>query len=170
MTEFDLAMLMMRIVLGFTLATHGYAKFFRGGRIAGTARWFDSMGMRPGRVHALLAAGGEVAAGLALAAGVLTSFAALGFVGLMTVAWYTVHRDKGFLILNEGWEYVAVLGATAVGIAILGPGRWSVDHAVGVADALDGVTGLVISAGGGLLAAAGLLVGFYRPPPSSAEI
>ena len=167
MNEVDLALLIMRVVLGLTLAAHGYAKFFNGGRIAGTARWFDSMGMRPGRLHAVLAAGGEVAAGLALAAGLLTSFAALGFVGLMTVAWYTVHRDNGFMILAEGWEYVFVLGAMAVVVAMLGPGEWSIDHAIGIDDDLDGFAGLAISALGGGAAGGGLLAGVYRPPPTS---
>ena len=119
------------------------------------------MGMRPGRLHAVLAAG------LALAAGLLTSFAALGFVGLMTVAWYTVHRDNGFMILAEGWEYVFVLGAMAVVVAMLGPGEWSIDHAIGIDDDLDGFAGLAISALGGGAAGGGLLAGFYRPPPTS---
>ena len=123
MDEFNLAMLIIRVSLGITMATHGYAKFFKGGRIAGTAGWFDSMGMRPGKVHARLAAGGEIASGLCLALGFLTTFACLGFVGLMAVAAYTVHLKNGFMILNEGWEYVFVLAVTAVTIAMLGPGE-----------------------------------------------
>lgn len=162
MDEVNVALLMLRVVLGLTLAAHGYNKF-RGG-LDGTARWFEGMGMRPGKLHATLAAGGEVASGLFLAAGLLTSFAALGFVGLMTVAAYTVHVDKGFFILDEGWEYVFVLAVTAVAIAMLGPGEWSVDHALGIADDLDGWVGLAISAGGGLASAALLLAVFYRPP------
>ena len=58
MDEYNLALLIIRVALGATMAAHGYAKFFKGGRINGTAGWFDSMGMRPGRVHARLAAGG----------------------------------------------------------------------------------------------------------------
>ena len=166
-TEVNLALLILRIGLGLTMAAHGYGKFFTGGRIAGTAGWFDSMGMRPGRVHALLAASGEVAAGLFFAAGLLTSFAALGFVGLMAVAWYTVHRDSGFFIIKEGWEYVFVLGLVASMVAMIGPGEWSLDAALGIDDDLDGWVGLIISAGGGLLAAAGLLGAFYRPPAES---
>ena len=163
MDEFDLALAMMRVVLGLTMAAHGYAKFFRGGRLAGTARWFDSMGMRPGRFHAFLAASGEVAAGALLALGLLTSFAALGFVGLMTVAWYTVHRKNGFFILGEGWEYVFVLGVMAVAIALLGPGEWSVDAVLGIDDRLDGYLGLGIAGGGGVAAGLVLLATFYRP-------
>lgn len=162
--EFNLAMLIIRVSLGITMAAHGYAKFFKGGRIAGTAGWFDSMGMRPGKVHARLAAGGEIASGVCLAFGFFTAFACLGFVGLMAVAGYTVHRKHGFMIINEGWEYVFVLAVAAVTIAMLGPGEWSIDDAMGIADDLDGYTGLLISAGGGLAAATALLAVFYRPP------
>ena len=54
---------------GLVFAFHGYAKFFRGGRLAGTAGWFDSMGMRPGHLHARLAAAGELATGTCIASG-----------------------------------------------------------------------------------------------------
>ena len=129
MDEANLAMLILRLAAGLTLAAHGFNKF-RGG-LAGVGAWFDSMGMRPGRLHATFAAAGEVAAGLFLAAGLLTTFAALGFVGLMTVAAYTVHIRHGFFILDEGWEYVFILAVVAVTIAVLGPGAWSVDDALG---------------------------------------
>jgi len=168
MDETNLALLIIRVALGLTMAAHGYNKFFKGGKIAGTAAWFDSMGMQPGAVHARLAAGSEIAAGLCLALGFFTSFAALGFVGLMSVAYYTVHSHNGFMILNEGWEYVFILGITAVTVAMLGPGEWSIDHAIGWDTDLDGYTGLIISAGGGVLAAAALLAAFYRPPAPDA--
>ena len=165
MDEIDLALLILRVVVGVTMAAHGWNK---AKNLAGTAGWFDSIGMRPGSLHARLAAFGEIAAGLFLAAGLLTSFAALGFVGLMTVAWWTSHRDKGFFILGEGWEYVMVLGVVATTLAMLGPGEWSVDDGIGVADDLDGYVGLAIAAGGGLTSAAILLAVFFRPPdPSS---
>ena len=44
--EIDLALTILRVSLGLTLAAHGYNKFFKGGKIEGTGRWFDSMGMR----------------------------------------------------------------------------------------------------------------------------
>lgn len=169
MDEYNLALLIIRVALGLTMAAHGYAKFFKGGRIAGTAGWFDSMGMRPGKVHATMAAGGEIAAGLCLAVGFLTSFAALGFVGLMTVAYWLVHKDNGFMILNEGWEYVFILAIAAVTVAMLGPLEWSIDNAIGWDDELDGYTGLLISAGGGVAAAAALMGAFYRPPSGAGE-
>ena len=160
----DWALLILRVVVGVTLAAHGYNKFFGGGRIAGTARWFESIGMRPGRRHATLAAGSEIAAGLALAAGFLTAPAAAGFVGLMTVAFWVAHRGKGFFVMNDGWEYTVVLATVAVVIATMGPGGLSLDSVIGVAEALDGPVGLAVSLGGGVVAAVLLLAAFYRPP------
>lgn len=163
MDEFDAAMLLLRVALGLTMAAHGSAKVFSGGKLEGTAGWFDSIGMRPGRVHARLAAGAEMAAGLGLAIGLLTTFSAMGFVALMFVAGYTVHRANGFFIVADGWEYNFILAVVAVGVAVLGPGDWSIDHAIGIDTALDGWVGLAIAGAGGLAAGIGQLVAFYRP-------
>ena len=166
MDEVDWALLLLRVTVGLTLAAHGYNKFFGGGRIAGTARWFESIGMRPGRRHAILAAGGEIAAGVALAAGFLTTLAAAGFVGLMAVAFWVAHRGKGFFVFSDGWEYTVVLATVAVAVAVVGPGGLSLDSVVGIAELMDSAVGLVVSLGGGLVAAALVLVGFRRRPPA----
>ena len=47
MAAYDVGVLILRVVLGLTMAAHGYNKFFGGGRIPGTAGWFDSIGMKP---------------------------------------------------------------------------------------------------------------------------
>ena len=161
---YNTALLILRVMLGLTIAAHGYGKFFTGGRIPGTAGWFDSMGMKPGKVHALMAASTEIGAGLLLAAGLLTSLAAGGIVGLMVVAGYTVHRNNGFFIVKSGWEYNFVLAVVAVAIAIAGPGQWSLDDKLDLATKLDGLVGLLLSAVLGVVAGVGLLAAFYRPP------
>ena len=167
--EIAFVLLVLRVVVGLTMAAHGFGKFFTGGRLPGTARWFDSIGMKPGKLHALLAASTEVAAGLMLAAGLLTTFAAAGMVGLMAVAGWTVHRINGFFILKQGWEYVFLIAVVAVAIATLGPGDWSLDHALGIDQNLDGTVGLLFSAVGGVAAAVGLLAVFFRPPPATSS-
>lgn len=156
-------LLVIRVAGGLTMAAHGYQKFFSGGRIAGTARWFDSMGMRPGRWHALLAAATEVGVGILLALGLLTPLAGAGFVALMLVAGYTVHRANGFFSVNSGWEYNFVLAVLGAGIAITGPGRYSLDHLAGWDATLSGALGAAIAVAGGLLAGIGQLALFYRP-------
>jgi len=160
----DAGLLVLRVAGGLTMAAHGYQKFFAGGRIAGTGRWFDSMGMRPGRWHALAAASTEVIVGLLLAVGLLTSLAGAGFVALMLVAGYTVHRGNGFFSVKSGWEYNFILAVLGAAVAITGPGRYSLDHLIGWETAFSGVPGALVGILGGLLAGAGQLLLFYRPP------
>lgn len=162
--EANLGILILRVAVGLTMAAHGYAKYFSGGRIAGTGRWFDSMGMRPGKIHANLAASTEIGSGLLLALGLLTPFAALAFVALMAVAAYTVHFKSGFFIVKGGYEYNFVLAVIAVAIATTGPGKYSLDYQLDLIEPLDGWTGLLIAAVGGVGAAVGQLTIFYRPP------
>ena len=168
MTPYDVGLLILRLVLGVTLAAHGYNKFFGGGRIPGTARWFESIGMKPGKFHATVAATTEMAAGLGLAAGLLTPIPAAGFVSLMLVAAWTVHRANGFFIVKEGWEYNLVLAVSAVAVATLGAGKLSLDYVVFGHNWMDGWQGLLISLGLGLAGAIGQLVIFYRPPVKQA--
>lgn len=162
----NLALLLVRASLGLAMAAHGYAKIFKGGRLAGTARWFDSIGMKPGRLHAPLAAGAEIGSGLLMALGLLHSLASLAMIGVMVVAGWTVHRHNGFFIIKEGWEYVFIIAVAATALAVLGPGEWSIDHAMGVADDLDGFTGLALALSGVVAGAAQVAV-FFRPPATA---
>jgi putative oxidoreductase len=171
-TAFDVGLLILRLVLGPTLAAHGFNKFFGGGRIPGTARWFESIGMKPGKFHAAVAATTEVSAGLGLAAGLLTPIPAAGFVALMLVAAWTVHRANGFFIVKEGWEYNLVLAVAAVAVATTGAGRFSLDRVLFGShwpDWLYGWGGLLVSVLLGLAGALGLLLFFYRPPVKQAQ-
>lgn len=168
-TAVDVALLIARVALGLTIFAHGYAKFFKGGKIEGTAGWFSSIGMKPGKMHAYFAALGEMGSGLFLAFGFFTSLAALGIVGLMAVAGWVVHRHNGFFIISEGWEYTFVIALFAVIIAMIGPGDISIDYATGLDENLDGWTGLIVAGGGGISAAALLLSIFYHPAKPEAE-
>jgi putative oxidoreductase len=167
-TAYDFALLLLRVVLGLTMAALGYNKFFGKGGLSGTAGWFDGMGMKPGIFHARVAATTEMAAGLGLAVGLLTPVPAAGFVALMVVAAWTVHRHNGFFIVKEGWEYNLILAVAAVAVAGTGAGRLSLDHALfggsNVYDYLHGWWGLLIAVVLGLAGGIGQLVIFYRPP------
>ena len=165
----DTGLLILRLCLGITLAAHGFNKFFGGGRIPGTARWFESIGMKPGTFHARIAATTEVCAGLGLAAGLLTPIPAAGFVALMLVAAWTVHRPNGFFIVKEGWEYNLVLALSAVAVATVGAGRFSLDYAIFGHDWCAGWTGLLMSVVLGRAGGMGQLVIFYRPPVRSTQ-
>jgi putative oxidoreductase len=169
MTAYDVGLLILRVVLGLTLAAHGYNKFFGGGRIPGTARWFESIGMKNGKFQAVVAASTEISAGLGLAAGFLTPIPAAGFVALMFVAAWTVHRPNGFFIVKEGWEYNLVLATGAVVVATLGAGQYSLDWLIFGANWRAGWHGLLISLLLGLGGGVGQLLLFYRPPVKQAQ-
>ncbi|MGQ0434385.1 MAG: DoxX family protein [Microthrixaceae bacterium] len=168
----NLVLLVFRCALGAVMLAHGINHIFGGGKIAGTARWFASLGMKPGILHAWLASLMEVIGGVLLALGLLTPFGGAVVIGVMLVAWITNHRGNGFFIFRpgEGWEYVMTLTFAGLAIAVIGPGAWSLDNAFNLTDDLQGTTGLAIAAiagGGGALA---LLVGFWRPekkPPTT---
>jgi putative oxidoreductase len=160
----DLGLLVIRVAIGGMITAHGYNHFFGGGRLPGAGRWFDSLGIRPGLFHAWMTAVVEVGAGLMFAIGLLTPLAAAGIIGIMSVAGIVVHRAHGFFITKEGYEYVLVVSLTCAGVAAIGPGRWSVDHAVFGWQDITGWGGLALSAGLGVGAAAGLLAVFWRRP------
>ena len=87
-------------------------------------------------------------------------------VGLMVVAIVTVHWKVGFFIFLPygGWEYCATIAAIAAAIGIIGPGRISVDHALGLH--FDGWTGALVTLAVGV-GSAGLQLGSsYRPMKS----
>ena len=99
-----------------------------------------------------------------------TPLAAAGVIGVMAVAWITAHRSNGFFIFRpgEGWEYVMTLGLCGVVLGAVGPGSWSLDDAFDISDDLTGWTGLLLSAGAGVVGAALLLAVSWRPPAKSA--
>lgn len=130
MNRIDAALFLLRIVFGVFLACHGLNKS-RG--IAGTAGWFGSIGMKWPRAQAITASASEIIAGVLLAVGLLTPLACAIVVSLMVVAIVTVHWRVGFFIFlpNGGWEYCASIAVLAASVAVGGPGRVSLDHALG---------------------------------------
>lgn len=160
MTIVDAAALLLRVVVGLTMVAHGYNHL---SSLAGTTRWFASVGLRPPRLHATLSGAGEIAAGAALVLGLLTPLAAAFVVGTMVVAGVTVHRRNGFFVFREGYEYVLMIAVVCAVIGLLGPGVLAVDHLLGIADALDGVRGLALSVGLGVLGAGVVLLATWRP-------
>ncbi|MDP2291631.1 MAG: DoxX family protein [Actinomycetota bacterium] len=167
MQQLDLGLLLLRLVFGVFLAYHGYNKVFGGGGLAGTARWFGSIGMKWPLWQARLAAATEIGAGLMFAAGLLTPLAAAGIVGVMVVAIVVEHWKVGFFIFkpNQGWEYCASIAVVAVAVGTMGAGRWSLDRAFDLE--LTGWTGAVVVLVAGIGGALAQLAVSYRPKETS---
>jgi putative oxidoreductase len=152
------------------IAAHGYAKFFRGGKLAGTAGWFESIGMKPGKLNALMAASTEVGVGVLLTLGLLTHLAAAGLVALMVVAIVTVHRKNGFFVYNpgQGIEYCLMLLVMAFVPGVFGGGTYSLDHVTKILPWFNHplhalVATIVVGFGGAFLQ----LAAVYRPKSAS---
>jgi len=130
----DVGILLIRVTVGLTLAAHGAQKlfgWFGGYGLTGTAGWLESVGFRPGRVHALMAGLVEVGGGLLLALGAATPIGAALVASVMIVAAVTAHLKNGFFLSSGGYEYNLVLGVAAIAIAFTGAGAWSIDALAG---------------------------------------
>jgi putative oxidoreductase len=156
----DIALLVLRVVVGLFFAGHGAQKLFGafgGHGIAGTAGFFDSIGMRPGRRHAIAAGTAEFAGGLLLILGLATPLAAVLIISVMIVAVATVHAGNGPWVTDSGWEYNAVLIAIAFALTGAGPGEVSLDDAIGWMPDITGTGWAFGALGVGLLGALGAL-------------
>jgi putative oxidoreductase len=156
----ELALLVLRLVVGLGFAAHGAQKLFGsfgGHGIEGTGGFFDQLGLRPGKAHAWFAGTAEFFGGLLIALGLLTPFAAAGLIGVMTAAILTVHRPNGFFNTNNGYEYNLVLVAAVFALAGIGAGEWSLDNAVGLE--LTGTGWALGALGAGILGGLGAVIG-----------
>jgi putative oxidoreductase len=125
-----IGLLVLRLVVGLTLAAHGAQKlfgWFGGPRIAGFGQTLEKLGIRPSRPWAILAGLSEFLGGLSLAAGLLTPIGALAVVGVMAVAILTVHLARGFWNKDGGYEFPLAIAAVGVCLSLTGPGNVSLD-------------------------------------------
>ena len=167
MSDADVAaLLLVRVVVGLIMIMHGLNHWRGGGRIEGTARWFTGLGLKQGVLQAWMSVLTEVGAGVLLILGLLTPLACAAVISVMLVAGLLAHRPNGFFVFKDGYEYVLTLAVVALALAVLGPGRWSVDHAAGID--LTGWTGGGIALGAAVVATGGLLGTFWRPERKAA--
>jgi putative oxidoreductase len=123
---------LVRGTVGPLFVGHGTQKlfgWFDGHGPEGTGGFFESLGLRPGKRHAIAAGVAETLGGALLTAGALTPFAAAAINATMFTAMRTAHKGKGPWVTGGGWEYNVVLIAAATALAETGPGRLSVDEA-----------------------------------------
>src|SRR6478735_454887 len=162
----EYGLLFLRVVIGAIFFAHGSQKllgWFGGGGLKGTAGWLGSMGFKAPSVMALMVAGAE-SSGLLFAFGLLTPLAALGMVSAMGVAIASVHWKNGFFAGNGGYEFNLALIAAATAVAATGPGRFSIDRALGLDDNWSGVwwgVGVLVLA----TLSAAFIVGVLRSEP-----
>jgi len=162
----NLALLIARVWIGGLIFAHGWRHLVsvRGG--PGMANWFESLGLKPGKLHAWNVTISELLVGAMLVMGFLTPLAYAGVAAIALVAVATNHWRNGFFINNpgEGYEYVATLAVLSIALGALGPGEWSLDDAFGFAFPFEPGTALLITAIVGIGGTVAFLAAFWRPP------
>jgi putative oxidoreductase len=129
------AVLILQVFLGFVFVIHGAQKVFGafgGAGIAGTAGFFQKLGITPALFWVWVVAITEFFGGLSIMAGFLTRFWAAGLFIDMMVAVLKVHLPIGFFGDKGGLEFPLTLGVMALILVLTGPSFVSVDRAIGL--------------------------------------
>ncbi|MBC5804680.1 MAG: oxidoreductase [Candidatus Eremiobacter antarcticus] len=130
----DVGILLIRVIVGAALASHGAQKlfgWFGGHGIKGTGGFFEGLGFHPGTLFATAAGGAEFFGGLLIVLGLGGPLGAVLVGATMLVAIITVHLKNGFFAGSNGVELPLIYAAAAFGLAFAGPGSLSLDHAAG---------------------------------------
>ncbi len=134
-TAHDLGLLTLRLTVGGLMAGHGAQKLFGafgGYGLEGTGGWLESLGMKPGKQWAVAAGGGEFGSGMLMVLGLLNPVGPISMWGPMAMAWQLAHKGKPIWVTAGGAELPLINMAVGAALALPGPGRLSLDHALGI--------------------------------------
>ena len=126
-----LGLLILRLVVGLTIAGHGAQKLFGwwgGPGMTGWTQMVTKLRIRPAQPWAWIAALAEFGGGILLALGLLTPLAAVAIAGSMIIAIVTVHLPRGFWVTKGGYEYNLVVLAVMAALSLTGAGTYSLDQ------------------------------------------
>ena len=131
----NIAVLILRLVVGLTLTGHGVQKlfgWFGGPGLTRLRQGFEKQGYKPAWLWISLAILGEVGGGISVALGFLTPLGAAGIFGVMFMATFKSHWKNGFWLQKGGYEYALVLLVASITIGLIGPGSYALDALFGI--------------------------------------
>ena len=131
----NLAALVLRAALGGLLAGHGSQKtfgWFNGPGLEGTSGFMEMLGLRPGRLWGTVAALSEFGGGVLTLLGLLHPLGPLGIIGSMSIATTKAHWGKPIWVTEGGAELPVTNIAVATALMLNGPGKYSLDRALGI--------------------------------------
>jgi putative oxidoreductase len=131
----SVGLLILRLVVGLTLAIHGTQKlfgWFGGPGLTRLMQGFEKQRFKPAWFWVSLVILGEVGGGISVALGLLTPLGAAGIFGAMFMATFKSHWKNGFILSKGGYEYTLMLMAVSIAIGLMGPGSYSLDALIGI--------------------------------------
>lgn len=132
----DVALLVLRSIVGGVVAGHGAQKLFGWfggyGFVATSGFMGGQLRLRPAIFWTALAGLSEFGGGLLLGVGFLSPLGSLGIIAAMVTATVLAHWWH-FWASDNGFEYPLVLLTAAAVVAISGPGLYSLDAVLGIA-------------------------------------
>jgi putative oxidoreductase len=131
----NLAVLLLRLVVGSLLAGHGAQKlfgWFSGPGIEGTTGFMEMLGLKPGRPLAILAGLSEFGGGVLTLLGFLNPVGPISIIGSMAMATATAHRGKPIWNTEGGAELPVTNISASTALILNGPGKYSLDRLFGI--------------------------------------
>jgi putative oxidoreductase len=131
----DLALLLLRTIMGSLMLGHGAQKLFGwwgGYGLEGTGGWLESLGLRPGKPWAILAGVCEFGGGVLSLLGLGNPLGPLGVIGAMAMATRKAHWGNPIWVTEGGPELPVTNISIATALMLAGPGKYSLDRALGV--------------------------------------
>src|ERR671911_2065592 len=131
----NLALLILRVILGSLMLGHGAQKLFGwwgGYGLDGTSAWLEALGLRPGRPWAVLAGGSEFGGGVLSLLGLFNPLGPLGVIGSMAMATRKAHWGKPIWVTEGGAELPVLNIAISTALMIREPDRYSLDRVLGI--------------------------------------
>jgi putative oxidoreductase len=128
-------LLLARLILGVLMVAHGGGKLFGwlgGHGLAGTAGFFEQLGLRPGKLFVVTASLAEVVSGILIALGLLGPVGPALLLSVMIVATVSVHWKNGLFAGTNGIEVPLLYATGALALALTGPGPFSLDVVLGI--------------------------------------
>ncbi|MBT1703692.1 DoxX family protein [Chryseosolibacter indicus] len=115
----DVAVLLLRILVGSLFTYYGYSKLLAFEQIVPMFKNYTGLGVKASLVLAII---GELGGGILILIGLLTRFAATMIFITMCVAYFVAHANDPFDVKQLAFVYLIL----SVVIFILGSGRLSV--------------------------------------------
>ena len=131
----NLAALILRVALGGLMAGHGAQKLFGsfgGPGMEGTTGFMEMLGLKPGKPWAVMAGASEFGGGVLTLLGLLNPLGPVGVIGSMAMATTKAHWGKPIWVTEGGAELPVTNIAAATALIVGGPGKYSLDRALGL--------------------------------------